>query len=472
MSRLVDTLAARLILVSLLGITFVHVASLWTYEHALDHELTIAYESRLTERVLAIKRSIMLVPEAQREEVAHEFSSGPINAHWSQQRAATGGGPGAGLWEGLTKRLKDQVPELADDDIVVGTGSDPHVALLSIRLPDRTWLNVSLFAASHSGGGSHGTLLSTTLMAVGVVLMSLFIARWLTRPLRSMAEAVTALSPDNPQSEVPERGPLEVRQLAAAFNEMRRRIAGLITRRTRSLAAVSHDLRTPLTRLKLRVNDVDNRDLQRAMADDIGEMEQMIEATLAYLRGEDASEPQRVLDLTALLQTIINDANDAGHEATLRSRGRITVTARHLALKRALSNLVTNAVRFGSVVTVTVEAGGEDVRVIIDDNGPGIPEHQLAAVLEPFVRLEESRNIETGGVGLGLTIAKTNIEADGGSLTLRNRPEGGLRVTVRLPIQEPAKSASVSMRAGPASSLDPTPQKAASKARLPGLEHS
>lgn len=457
MIRLLDTLVARLILVSLIGIVLVHLASLWTYEHVLDQELTIAHESRLAERVISIKRSIMLVPETQRESIAHDFSSGPIDAHWSQTRGATPGGPGAEVWQGLTTRIKEQAPELAPDDIVVGTSTDPHVALLSIRLPDASWLNVSLFAASPSGSGGNGTLLSTTLMATGVVLLSLFIARWLTEPLRRMAEDVTALSLDNPRSEIPERGPVEVRQLAAAFNEMRRRIAGLITRRTRSLAAVSHDLRTPLTRLKLRLNDVGNADLQRAMGSDIAEMEQMIDATLSYLRGDEASEPQRVLDLGALLQTIVDEARDAGHEATLRSPGRVVVTARHLALKRALSNLASNSIRFGSQVIVTVDESRDGVHVTISDNGPGIPEDQLAAVLEPFVRLELSRNPETGGVGLGLAIAKTNIEADGGTLSLRNRPEGGLSAIVHLPLHANAGRAV----ATPHSDKAPSPRPAA-----------
>ncbi len=452
MIKISDTLVARLILVSLLGITLVHILSLWTYEHALDRELTLANESRLAERLISIKRSVMFVPEAQREALAHDFSSGPIDAHWSKARGTAAGGPGAEAWHGLTSRLREMAPELGPDDILVGTSTDAHVAVLSIRLPDSSWLNVSLFAASPTGGGRHGTLLSTSLMAIGVVLLSLLVARWLTRPLRSMAEAVTVLSPDNPKSEVPERGPLEVRQLAVAFNEMRRRIVGLISRRTRSLAAVSHDLRTPLTRLKLRVTDVANLDLQHAMSADIAEMEQMIDATLSYLRGEDASEPQRAIDLGALLQTIVDDAKDAGHDAVLVSGTQVVVQARHIALKRALSNLVANALRFGTQVTVSTKAVGNDAYVTIDDNGPGIPEDQLSVVVEPFVRLEESRNSETGGVGLGLTIAKTNLEADGGTLTLRNRPEGGLSAIVRLPVRPVMKAASAASSAQPVTS--------------------
>ncbi|MBN9277262.1 MAG: HAMP domain-containing protein, partial [Hyphomicrobium sp.] len=318
-----------------------------------------------------------------------------------------------------------------------------------------TWLNASLFAAAPSGSGRHGTLLSTSLMAIGVVLMSLLMARWLTRPLRSTARAVTVWSPDNPKSEVPERGPLEVRQLAAAFNEMRQRIEGLVSRRTRSLAAVSHDLRTPLTRLKLRINEIDGPELQRAISADIAEMEQMIDATLSYLRGEEASEPQRAIDLGALLQTIVDDANDAGHDAVLSSRTHVVVNARHIGLKRALSNLVGNALRFGSRVSVSTEVEGDDVYVVIDDNGPGIPEDQIDVVVEPFVRLEESRNSETGGVGLGLTIAKANIEADGGSLTLRNRAEGGLSAIVRLPVRPATKQSSTALSAAQPAGTSP-----------------
>ena len=455
MIRQFDTLVARLILVSLVGITLVHIVSLWTYEHALDRELTLAHETRLAERLVSIKRSVNFVPETQREALAHDFSSGSVDAHWSKTRAAAPGGPGAEIWHGLTARLREIAPELGANDVVIGTSADAHVALLSLRLPDNSWLNVSLFAATPSDGGRHGTLLSTSLMAIGVVLISLLIARWLTQPLRNIAQAVTGLSPDNPQSEVPERGPLEVRQLATAFNEMRQRIEGLVSRRTRSLAAVSHDLRTPLTRLKLRLNDVVSPELQRAISADIAEMEQMIDATLSYLKGEEASEPQRAIDLRALLQTIVDDANDAGHDAALSSRTHIVVNARHIGLKRALSNLVGNALRFGSQVSVSAEVEGDDVYVIIDDNGPGIPEGQIEVVVEPFVRLEESRNSETGGVGLGLTIAKANIEADGGSLTLRNRAEGGLRAIVRLPIRPAVKQASVALPAAQPAGTSP-----------------
>ncbi len=433
MIQALDTVVARVILVSLLGITLVHVLSLWTYQRALDQELSRAHESSLAERLISIKRSVALAPRDQRETLAHELSGGPIEAHWNLNKGAVAGGPGVEAWNGLSEQIKRLAEDTKSEDVVIGTSADPHVALLSLRLADDSWLNVSLFAASHAHASGHGTLLSTSLMALGVVLMSLLMARWLTKPIREVAEAVTLLSPEDAASSVPEAGPLEVRHLARAFNDMSRRIADLITRRTHALAAVSHDLRTPLTRLRLRLDDLPDPAMQRAMATDIDEMEQMVEATLSYLKGDQPYEAHRPIDLVALLDTIVNEARDMGHDAELKGPAHLVVNTRMFSMKRAFSNLISNALRYGTRVRVGIRNDGSDVVVTIDDDGPGIPADKLEAVLEPFVRLEESRNVATGGVGLGLTIAKSNIENNGGRLRLANRDEGGLSVTVMLP---------------------------------------
>jgi two-component system, OmpR family, sensor kinase len=437
MRRSFDTLAARAVLVSLIGITLVHFLSLWTYEHTLDRELTIAHETRLAEQIIAIKRSVMLVEPSRRETVAHGLSGGMIEAHWGQTRGAIPGGDGTEKWQSLVRQIVTLAPEQRDYDVIIGSsvGADPHVALVSLRLPDNSWINVSVFAVGRPRTSGHGTIISTTLMAFGVILLSVLIARWLTRPIRTVSAAVRSLSPDGPPVTVRETGPEEVRDLAKAFNDMQRRIADLIARRTQSLAAVSHDLRTPLTRLKLRTEDLADEGLKATITADIGEMEQMIDATLSYLRGDETVEVRRPLDLTALLGTIVNDARDAGADVTLEAGSHIVIDGRLIGLKRAFSNLINNAVRFGSKVTVSATPNERSVTVVIEDDGPGIPEDQMTAVMEPFVRLDHSRNRETGGVGLGLTIAKNHIEADGGTLSLSNRSSGGLRVTstLRLP---------------------------------------
>ena len=437
MMRSFDTIAARSVLLSLIGILLVHVLSLWTYENTLDRELTIAHQERLAEQIVAIRRSVMLVEPARRETVAHNLSGGPIEAHWGQTRAAISGGNRAEHWQGLARQVLLLAPELGDTDVVIGAaiGSDPHMALISMRLPDDSWLNINVFTVGRPNSTGQGAIISTTLMALGVILLSIAIARWLTRPIRLVSAAVRSLAPDGAPIAVQETGPEEVRDLSRAFNEMQRRIADLIARRTQSLAAVSHDLRTPLTRLKLRSEELADEGLKISFSRDIAEMEQMIDATLSYLRGDETQEAARPLDLTALLETIVNDARDAGHDVMLEARPHIVIQGRLIGLKRAFNNVLSNALRFGSTVHVAAVLTGGAVMVTVDDDGPGIAEDQLEAVLEPFVRLEHSRNRETGGVGLGLTIAKSHIAADGGTLTLSNRPQGGLRVAAVLPLR-------------------------------------
>jgi signal transduction histidine kinase len=438
--RRLDTLIGRTVLVSLIGITLMHVLSLWSYELALKQELSAAQDTRLAERLIAIRRSLAAVPEAGRDEFAHQLSGGLLEVHWSKtERVNPKGDPGNSGVErlaALPERLRQLAPEITLDDLAMGSAGpagDPHVALVSLRIPDKSWVNISIFSYGHPTSGGHGTLLSTTLMAFGVVVLSVFIAGWLTRPIRSVASAVHTLHPGSEVTRIAETGPKEVRDLAIAFNDMQARIARLIDERTRALAAVSHDLRTPLTRLKLRLEDLGSPELGRAMATDIAELEQMIEATLSYLKGKTESESPRPLDLTALLETIADEATDVGQVVKVSGPRRIIVSARHISLKRALSNLIQNAVKYGTEARITTEVTGGTVTVRIDDDGPGIPHDKLDAVLEPFVRLETSRSRETGGVGLGLTIAKASIEADGGALSLSNRQHGGLRVTVSLP---------------------------------------
>ncbi len=433
MIRTLNTLAARTILISLLGIAIVHALSLWVYERALELERVGAQEVRVADRLVSIKQSILMLPPEAREQAAHALSSGVFEAHWSANERAVRGQEDAERGAGLTAMLRAVAPELKPSDVAIGQGaSDPHVTVVSLRLPDNSWLNVSVYDPAPSSSASHGALLSTGLMALGVVLLSVLITRWLAQPIKRVAYAATHLTPGGPARPIPEMGPEEVRELAVAFNNMQSRITDLVERRTLALAAVSHDLRTPLTRLKLRIDEF-NELGRDAMLRDIGDMEEMIEATLAYLKGEETAEPPRTIDLVALLETIICNARDAGHNATLLAPKHVVLLARRVALKRALSNIVENATRYSTAVTVTVTTEPNNIHISIEDDGPGIPDDQLAAVFEPFVRLEASRNRETGGVGLGLTIAKSNIEANSGHIVLRNRPTGGLCAIVTLP---------------------------------------
>lgn len=435
--RRMDSLALRTALVVLLGIGVVHLASLWIYQHSLTRELDLANDARLADQLLSIKRAVMRVPERERDAVAHELSGGPIEAHWSRTEHAIAGGPGAADWEALGRRLRDAAPEIAEDGLVIGANrrvaDDPHLALISIRLPDQSWINVSLVAWNPRVPAGPGTLLSTTLMALGAIIVSVLLVRWLTRPLTGFAAASKELYRRQAAIFVPEDGPREVRALAVAFNEMQRRIGRLIDDRTQALAAVSHDLKTPITRLRFRIEDVADADARAAISADLDDMERMLDQTLAYLRGDRADEEIKPIDVVAILETIVDDASDRGHSVTLSGAANVHVPGRRLALKRAFGNLIENAIKYGRQVEVVVEDGETNAIVIVRDRGPGIAPEDVERALAPFVRLEPSRNQETGGYGLGLTIAQTIIDGHGGQLALKNRAGGGLLVEVRLP---------------------------------------
>jgi signal transduction histidine kinase len=432
-----DSLAARTILVLLIGIGLVHVASLWTYQHSLTREAELADQARLADRLLAIKRSVMRVPAVEREAVAHDLSGGPIEAHWSRNEHAIPGGPGSAAWEELGGQLRRLAPELAEDGLIIGANrkleDDPHLALISMKLPDDSWVNVSLVSWSPRPPSGHGTLLSTTLMALGAILVSIFLVRWLTKPLSHFAEAAKRFYRSPGIVPVAESGPREVRALASAFNDMQRRIARLIDDRTQALAAVSHDLKTPITRLRFRVDDIADPAARAAAEADLDDMERMIDQTLAYLRGDRADEEVKPVDLVAILETVTGDLADAGRPVALSGASSAIAPGRRLALKRAFANLIDNALKYGGRAAVEVRDAPDAVLVTVEDEGPGIPEADQARALAPFVRLEPSRNQETGGFGLGLTIAQAIIAGHDGELTLANRLEQGLKVTVRLP---------------------------------------
>jgi signal transduction histidine kinase len=267
---------------------------------------------------------------------------------------------------------------------------------------------------------------------VSVIALSLLAVRWLTRPLGVLALAADELGRDIRRAPLAEQGPAEVRRAAASFNTMQARLQTYLREREQMLAAVSHDLRTPITRLRLRAELIEDESLRAKFARDLAEMESMTAAALDFLRGARADEPLRPVDVPALLDSLQADMEEAGHEVRVQARAAAPFPARPLALKRCLANLIENAVKYGTRAEVRLEDDGRELRITVADDGPGIPEAEFERVFEPFYRIEGSRSRETGGVGLGLSVARDIVRAHGGELTLRNRPGGGLEVAVTL----------------------------------------
>ncbi|QYY31506.1 MULTISPECIES: sensor histidine kinase [Cupriavidus] len=259
-------------------------------------------------------------------------------------------------------------------------------------------------------------------------------ARLLARPVQQLASGAGRLAQDVHAPPLDEHtGPAEARAAAQAFNHMQQRIRMQLAQQSRFLAAVSHDLRTPLTRMSLRLEGIADNPVQYRLRQDLAEMNGLIDSTLYYLRDRDeAAGPRQRVDVLALLQAVVDDAAELGHEVLLNGQAA-PLLAYPAELRRAVVNLVENAQRYGERAHIVLTDSAQRVRIDICDEGPGIPPEELARVLEPFYRLESSRSRATGGVGMGLSIAADIVARHGGELTIANREAGGLRVRIDLP---------------------------------------
>lgn len=431
------SLGGRTVLVLLGAVVLVHLGSMRVYRESAVDAATAAHSAQLAGRLAMARRVLADRPPDDRDRVAHELSSAAIELRWDKRPVTEASVTAdAGLY-GLAGIIVAEIADLAPADIRLEYGNvhpagDAHAILGALRLPDGSWLNFTLPVVSGAEPNLRGVLLSTSLMAGGLAGVAILLVRTVTAPLRNLARAADAIG-RGPPVEVAETGPEEVRQVSQAFNTMQVRIQRLIADRTQALAAVSHDLRTPITRLRLRAGFVDDPETQSAMDADLDEMEAMIDTTLAYLRGDTEPEPPQSTDLSSMLMTLVDSAVDAGHRATFEGPQHAFVTLHALAVKRAFANLVDNALSYGGMARVHLQDAGAAITVSIDDNGPGIPPQELERVFEPFHRLDSSRNRRTGGIGLGLAIVRQAIFREGATVELLNRPEGGLRAKIVIP---------------------------------------
>jgi signal transduction histidine kinase len=318
--------------------------------------------------------------------------------------------------------------------LAILTGTPYRRLEMAVRLGDGSWLTVDGILSRPPALWSAASALSMLLMMTAVVLLGILLVRRLTRPLSLFAGAAERLGRDVAAPPLPETGPEEVRLAARAFNTMQERLRRLVERRTVMLAAISHDLRTPITYLRLRAElGEDTEDRAKVLAT-LDQMEGMIASTLAFARDDSITEARQPVDLVALLDTICADLADTGADVALdRAPDRLVYLCAPASLRRALGNLIENAVKYGRTARVSLTESGTGIVIDIADDGPGIPPDRMAEVFAPFARLDAARNVSAGGVGLGLAIAQAAIIAHGGEIVLENRPEGGLRASVRLP---------------------------------------
>lgn len=402
-----------------------------------------AREAREIERITSLVPALEIANPNLRESIARR-ASGRFTQYSVDARpvAISGRGTPPPL-RNLTASLAEALPDHEIRGAVMSRRGDRHLpgppglaaVALSIRLASTDggrvqWLNVISRGKWFHSPGAQGKVLPVFLglSLLSVLGVGLIFVRRLTRPLTELAEAARAAGRGDRSIRVGESGAYELREAARAFNEMQARIARFDAERMRMLAAVGHDLRTPITSLRIRAEMLDETEAA-PMIRTLEDMTVMVDGLVSYARGAGDGETAISLDLGPLLARL---CDERGAEFQCHQSAR--VMGRPVALGRAIGNVVDNALRYGKSARISLRHESEITFITVEDNGPGIPPEQLDAMFEPFVRGEESRNQDTGGAGLGLAIARNIIAGHGGMITLDNRPQGGLRVTITLPL--------------------------------------
>jgi signal transduction histidine kinase len=304
---------------------------------------------------------------------------------------------------------------------------------IQVRLADGTWVQLHRAVPKELLDWPTRILWTLIIMLISVLALSFVAVRWITRPLRMLADAASELGRDIQRPPLATDGPIEVANAASAFNTMQQRLGRFIGDRSRILAAVSHDLKTPITRLRLRSEMLEDKALRTKFQKDLDDMERMVSETRDVMRGTEVEEQSRPIDVVALIESLQDDAHDAGWRVEIHAAQARPYVGKPVALRRCLTNLIENAVRYGKRADIKIRDGVQELCFVISDDGSGVPEAELERLFDPFYRLEASRSQHTGGSGLGLSIARNIARAHGGDVTLKNREYGGLEATLALP---------------------------------------
>lgn len=463
-------LFGRLVLILLCGFVFAQLVTVYLNLSERDQLLYRASGMQVAQRIADLSKLLDSVAPEERRRIVSVFNAPPLAISLDRPRMAPERGPedadfrlsmfgtvlgyalgeglrvqvvrGAGVPERYAQRAQRTPPGMPMMQGPMGGAGmqmmhpESMFFVVQVVLRDGAVVTFDSFVAPEAAGMPLRLGLTLLVLLGTVVALSLVAVRWVTGPLSALATAAEKLGEDINRPPLPETGPLEARRAARAFNTMQGRLSRFIADRTRILAAMSHDLKTPITRLRLRTELLDDETLRGKFSKDLEEMESMVTHALDFMRDASASEPVQRVDFMALLESLQTDYQDMGNTVEIEGRLEHPFNGRPRALRRCLTNLVDNAIRYGKRATLSAEEGTDRVTIRVLDEGPGIPEAELEHAFEPFFRGESSRSRDTGGSGLGLGIARNIARAHGGELTLKNRPGGGLEAILTLPRSE------------------------------------
>ncbi|SEQ51716.1 ATP-binding protein [Sphingobium sp. YR768] len=423
-------LLGRLSAILLLTVMLEFAVGTLIYERASQLSLQDDEARRLAEHLVIARKLLTEQPRLDRPALGLQLTTDRYDVHWSPSAP-----PPPQLspeLERMRRQVVDWEPSLERSSLWLRLTPNRHSEINGgLRLNDGSWL----YFAMHNSGGKWAFTIGRMGLAL-IPVLALLIAGWLLirqtlAPLRDLTHATHKIG-RGVEVLVPEAGTNDVRNLITAFNAMQARIHRLIDERTETLAAVGHDLRTPLARLQLRLEMVKDDEVQEAMGGDLEEMGAMLESLLAFLGGEKDPEPSVRTDIAVSIATIVDAFQDDGRDVSYDGLDHLEIEVRGLSLRRAVRNLIENALHYGERARVSLERVGSEILIRVDDDGPGIPRERLEEVLRPFSRLDDARQRNTRGLGLGLAIVQKAVAAEGGQLTLANRPEGGLRAEICL----------------------------------------
>lgn len=425
-------LLSRILAILLLTVIIEFGVSTMLYERASQFSVRDDEARRLAEHLVITRRLISERPVAERQRMAAELTTDRYLVRWEPGLPAPP--PITAELMAMRQQIQAWEPALGNADLRLQLTSPGRRSVVSggLRLEDKSWLFFRTRAAIVGLNLSTERILLALAPAVALIVMGGLLMQRTLQPLRRLAVAAEKMG-SGTGVHVQEEGPTDVVRVVRAFNSMQERIHRLINDRTQGLFAVGHDLRTPLSRLKLRADSITEPQLRRAIRGDIVEMEAMVGSLLAYLGGDDDPETPAQIDLAVTCATIADDAADHGARVTYTGPDHLEMTLRRSAIKRAITNLVDNSLQYGTRAMLSIAIDRDCVCLNIDDDGPGIPADKLDVVIEPFVRLDAARKRDTKGFGLGLAIVARTVERENGRLTLTNRAEGGLRAQIRLP---------------------------------------
>jgi len=450
------SLFSRLVLVQLSVLVVALLVSFAIHMHERGEALAQASGMQAAQRIADIIRLLEPLPPAERRRIVQVFSAPPLRISLDQRPLEAQGSEGAPLFEMMLRRFLGgerpaAVAVMREQAVIapaarmghapwMGQGAAMHFGsqpgfsfVAQVRLGDGTLVSFDSRQPAETAAWPYRLLASLAVLLAAVIAVSFVAVRWATRPLKALADAADALGRNIDRPPMPENGPLELERAARAFNTMQQRLAGYIRERAQTLAAMSHDLKTPVNRLRLRAELLEDTELKRKISQDLEEMESMIQGTLEFMRGAQSSERVQPVDMKALLESLQADAQELGAQVAIEGATRGPYPGRPQALKRCLGNLIDNAVKYAGSATMLVDDAPDRLVIRIRDRGPGIPAPELERVFEPFYRLEGSRSRHTGGTGLGLSIARQIAQLHGGRLELRNVEAGGLEAALTLP---------------------------------------